>query len=101
MSDIINPFVAGNPITGSEMFFGREDIFQFIRQTLIGQHRDNVVVLYWHRQRMSQIEVRDVDEVLEEATERGSAVLKYGWEELTLGEKAIVAGMATAMGQDN
>ena len=49
MSDVVNPYIAGNPVTGSEMFFGREDVFQFIRQTLIGQHRDNVIVLYGQR----------------------------------------------------
>jgi putative ATPase len=49
MSDVINPYIAGNPVTGSEMFFGREDVFEFIRQTLIGQHRDNVIVLYGQR----------------------------------------------------
>jgi hypothetical protein len=49
MSDIINPYIAGNPVTGPEMFFGREDIFDFIRQTLIGQHHDNVIVLYGQR----------------------------------------------------
>ena len=55
----------------------------------------------WQRQHTSRIEVRDVDEVLDEAVERGSAVLKYGWEELTAGEKLIIVGMATAMGKDN
>lgn len=49
MSDIVNPYIAGNPVTGPEMFFGREDIFQFIHQALIGQHRDNVIVLYGQR----------------------------------------------------
>jgi len=49
MSDIVNPYIAGNPVTGSEMFFGRGDIFQFIRQALVGQHRDNVIVLYGQR----------------------------------------------------
>ena len=49
MSDPINPYIAGNPVTGTEMFFGREDVFTFIRQTLIGQHRDNVIVLYGQR----------------------------------------------------
>ncbi len=46
MFDAVNPYIAGNPVTGSEMFFGREDVFQFISQTLIGRHRDNVIVLY-------------------------------------------------------
>lgn len=49
MPHAINPYIAGNPVTGTEMFFGREDVFAFIRQTLIGQHRDNVVVLYGQR----------------------------------------------------
>jgi hypothetical protein len=49
MLDIVNPYIAGNPVTGSEMFFGREDIFDFIQQTLTGQHRDNVIVLYGQR----------------------------------------------------
>lgn len=49
MTDIINPYIAGNPVTGEEMFFGREDIFRFIRNTLTGQHRDQVIVLYGQR----------------------------------------------------
>ena len=49
MTDIINPYIAGNPVTGEEMFFGREDIFNFIRQTLTGKHRDQVIVLYGQR----------------------------------------------------
>ncbi len=49
MSDIVNPYIAGNPVTGSAMFFGREDVFDFIRRTLKGQHRDNVIVLYGQR----------------------------------------------------
>jgi hypothetical protein len=49
MFDIVNPYIAGSPVTGSEMFFGREDVFDFIQQTLIGQHRDNVIVLYGQR----------------------------------------------------
>jgi hypothetical protein len=49
MPDIANPYIAGNPVTGPEMFFGREDIFDFVHQTLTGQHRDNVLVLYGQR----------------------------------------------------
>src|SRR5258708_2842246 len=49
MSIAINPYIAGSPVTGSEMFFGREDVFTFISQTLIGQHRDNIIVLYGQR----------------------------------------------------
>jgi hypothetical protein len=49
MAELINPYIAGNPVTGEEMFFGRQDVFNFIRQTLIGQHRDQVIVLYGQR----------------------------------------------------
>ena len=49
MADNINPYIAGNPVTGTEMFFDREDVFDFIRRTLVGKHRDNVIVLYGQR----------------------------------------------------
>lgn len=49
MGDIVNPYIAGNPVTGEEMFFGRENVFAFVRQALTGQHRDNVIVLYGQR----------------------------------------------------
>jgi hypothetical protein len=49
MSDPVNPYIAGNPVTGEEMFFGRENVFAFVRQALTGQHRDNVIVLYGQR----------------------------------------------------
>ena len=49
MPETPNPYIAGSPITGPEMFFGREDVFTFIRQALTGQHRDNVLVIYGQR----------------------------------------------------
>ena len=48
-TEIVNPYIAGAPVTGTEMFFGREDVFAFIRQALTGRHRDNVIVLYGQR----------------------------------------------------
>lgn len=45
----VNRYIAGNPVTGEEMFFGREDVFDFVRRALIGRHQDNVVVLYGQR----------------------------------------------------
>ncbi len=48
-SPVVNPYVAGNPVTGTEMFFGREDIFEFVQQALIGQHQDNIIVLHGER----------------------------------------------------
>ena len=49
MSEAINPYIAGNPVTGTEMFFGRQDVFEFIAEALTGRHRDNVIVLYGQR----------------------------------------------------
>jgi hypothetical protein len=49
MSQRVNPYIVGSPIKGSAMFFGREDVFAFIQQSLAGQHRDNVIVLYGQR----------------------------------------------------
>lgn len=49
MSDPVNPYIAGNPVTGEAMFFGRESVFAFVRQALTGQHRDNVIVIYGQR----------------------------------------------------
>ena len=49
MTDPVNPYIAGNPVTGEAMFFGREDVFAFVRQALTGRHRDNVIVLYGQR----------------------------------------------------
>ena len=44
-----NPYVAGSPVSRPEMFFGREDVFEFVRGALVGQHQDNVLVLYGKR----------------------------------------------------
>lgn len=49
MFEHVNPYIAGNPVTSPEMFFGREDVFAFVRQALIGRHRDNVIILYGQR----------------------------------------------------
>lgn len=45
----VNPYIAGSPVTGTEMFFGRQDVFSFVKRNLIGQHRDTPVVLYGQR----------------------------------------------------
>ena len=45
----VNPYIAGSPVTGTEMFYGRQDVFAFIRRNLIGRHRDTPVVLYGQR----------------------------------------------------
>jgi len=45
----VNPYIAGSPVTGTEMFFGREDVFSFVQRNLIGRHRDTPIVLYGQR----------------------------------------------------
>ena len=45
----VNPYIAGSPVTGTEMFYGREDVFSFIQRNLIGRHRDTPIVLYGQR----------------------------------------------------
>ncbi len=49
MTELVNPYIAGNPVTNAEMFFGRADVFAFVREALIGKHRDNVIILYGQR----------------------------------------------------
>ena len=44
----VNPYIAGKPVTGTEMFYGREDVFAFIRRNLIGKHQDNPIGLVGH-----------------------------------------------------
>jgi hypothetical protein len=45
----VNPYIAGSPVTGTEMFYGRDDVFDFIRRNLIGRHRDSPILLYGQR----------------------------------------------------
>jgi HAMP domain-containing protein len=43
---IPNPYVAGTPLeTGSPLFFGREDLFNFIDENLNAAHRNNLVLI--------------------------------------------------------
>ncbi len=45
----VNPYIAGNPVSGEVMFYGREDVFEFVRANLIGRHQDNILVLHGQR----------------------------------------------------
>ncbi len=46
---IINPYIAGAPIKNPTMFFGRDDVYAWLRQHLRGRYQDNVIVLYGER----------------------------------------------------
>jgi Tol biopolymer transport system component len=44
-----NPYIAGSPIRGEEMFFGRDNVFAWLRAHLIGKFQDNAIVIYGER----------------------------------------------------
>lgn len=45
----LNPYIAGPALRTGEMFFGREDVFQYIKKNLKGRYQDNIIVLYGQR----------------------------------------------------
>jgi len=46
---IISPYVAGKPVKTKDMFFGRREVFEWVRLNISGQHSENVLVLYGER----------------------------------------------------
>ncbi len=46
---IVNPYIAGSPVKDAAMFFGREDVYAWLRQHLHGAYQDNIIVLYGER----------------------------------------------------
>ena len=46
---IPNPYIVGHPVKRAQMFFGREDVFQFVEQNLSGSVQDRTLVLYGQR----------------------------------------------------
>ncbi len=49
MAEHINPYIAGAPVTDPTMFFGREDVFAWIEQTIAGRYADNTLVIHGQR----------------------------------------------------
>ena len=49
MAEIVNPYIAGAPVTEQRMFFGREDIFQWIENSIAGQFADHILVVHGQR----------------------------------------------------
>jgi hypothetical protein len=43
------PYVTGTPLRSGQMFFGRQDVFEFVRQHLLGTYQNNVIVLHGQR----------------------------------------------------
>jgi formylglycine-generating enzyme required for sulfatase activity len=46
---LMNPYVVDRPITGRQMFFGREAVFGWVQQSLTGRSRSQVLLLYGER----------------------------------------------------
>ncbi|MBE7470250.1 MAG: hypothetical protein DPW09_13255 [Anaerolineae bacterium] len=46
---IVNPYIAGSPVKDAAMFFGREDVYAWLRQHLRGAYQHNAIVLYGER----------------------------------------------------
>jgi type I restriction enzyme M protein len=44
-----NPYITGTPVNGEEMFFGREDVIDFLKANLLGAHQNNVLLLEGNR----------------------------------------------------
>ena len=44
-----NPYIVGNPVRSTELFFGREEDFRFIRAKLIGEEQGCAIVLRGQR----------------------------------------------------
>ena len=49
MSELVNPYIAGAPVTETKMFFGRDDIFEWIERSLAGKYTDHVLVVHGQR----------------------------------------------------
>ena len=49
MGEIINPYIAGAPVTETKMFFGREDVFDWIQNSLVGKYTDHILVIHGQR----------------------------------------------------
>ncbi len=48
-SELINPYIAGAPVTEVRMFFGREDVFDWISNSLAGKYSEHILVIHGQR----------------------------------------------------
>ncbi|MCJ7621989.1 MAG: tetratricopeptide repeat protein, partial [Anaerolineaceae bacterium] len=49
MNEMINPYIAGAPVTEASMFFGRDDVFEWIQRSLMGQFVNHILVVHGQR----------------------------------------------------
>ena len=46
---MLNPYIAGAPVTEASMFFGRQDVFDWIERSLAGKYVDHILVIHGQR----------------------------------------------------
>jgi len=49
MNDFLNPYIAGAPVVEPSMFFGRQDVFDWIEQNLSGRYVNHILVIHGQR----------------------------------------------------
>ncbi len=49
MGKLLNPYIAGAPVLETSMFFGREEIFDWIERSLSGKFVDHILVIHGQR----------------------------------------------------
>jgi len=49
VGEILNPYIAGAPVVERSMFFGRQDVFDWIERSLAGQYVNNILVIHGQR----------------------------------------------------
>jgi AAA+ ATPase superfamily predicted ATPase len=49
METLLNPYIAGAPVVEPSMFFGRDDVFQWIERNLGGKYVNHILVIHGQR----------------------------------------------------
>ena len=49
MNEILDPYIAGAPVVETSMFFGREDVFDWIERNLAEKYVDHILALHSQR----------------------------------------------------
>ena len=49
MKEMINPYIAGAPVAEARMFFGREDVFEWIQNSISGRYAEHILVIHGQR----------------------------------------------------
>ncbi len=60
------PYVTGTPLKTKEMFFGRQDVFTYVREHLLGAYQNNIIVLHGQRRTGKTSVLYRLSEVLQD-----------------------------------